>query len=278
MHVDAAFFETFETRPIVGRVFTGDEFSAPSISIVVSQRFVERTLEGASPLGQRVRYALSASSAGDVPIDEPWYEIVGVVPDVPAHAYRGTIYHPFGGATGATSIVLRVAPGTPAFGDRLSELAAATNPRLQVTDIRTLDELYSAQAFPNYLSGFALVAGTLSVLLLAAAGVYALMSFTVNDQRKEIGIRVALGASKARLLGGVLKRALRQILVGAAVGVAVALLVERKLPVDSAGGIDIPGVFPVSASFMVLVALLATFGPARRALRLDPNEALRDGS
>jgi ABC-type antimicrobial peptide transport system permease subunit len=75
----------------------------------------------------------------------------------------------------------------------------------------------------------------------------------------------------------VLKRALRQTLAGAAVGVAIALLIEHELPAGSNGGIDIPGVLPIGASFMVLVAFLATLGPARRVLRLDPNEALRDG-
>jgi ABC-type antimicrobial peptide transport system permease subunit len=102
------------------------------------------------------------------------------------------------------------------------------------------------------------------------------MSFAVNERRKEIGVRVALGATKARLLGEVLKRALRQVLAGAAVGVAVGLFIDNEIPAGANGGIDIPGVLPITASFMVLVALLATLGPARRALRLDPNEALRD--
>jgi putative ABC transport system permease protein len=278
MHVDAAFFETFETRPLSGRGFTADEFSGSSRSIVVSQRFVENTLQGASPLGLRLRYARARGSAEDASIEEPWYEIVGVVPDVPAHPNSGTIYHPLApSSVEAASVVMRLATGAPAFGHRLAEMAAATTPPLRVSEVRTLDDLYAAQAFGNYVGGFALVAGTLSVLLLAAAGTYALMSFTVNDRRREIGVRVALGATKARLLGGVLKRALLQILAGAAVGVAVALYVESQLSAGASGGIEIPGVLPIAASLMSLVAFFATLGPAQRALRLDPNEALRDG-
>jgi putative ABC transport system permease protein len=276
MQVDAAFFETFDARPVIGRGFTADEFSVSSRSIVVSQRFVENTLQGASPLGLRLRYARPRGSA-DASIEQPWYEIVGVVPDIPAHAYSGTVYHPLASSSvRSASVVMRLIPGTAAFGNRLAEMAAATTPPLRVSEVRTLDELYSNQAFDDYVGGFALVAGTLSVLLLAAAGTYALMSFTVNDRRREIGVRVALGATKSRLLGGVLKRALRQILAGAAVGLAVALFIERQLPAGANGGLDIPGVLPIAASFMTLVALLATLGPARRALRLDPNEALRD--
>jgi putative ABC transport system permease protein len=277
MRVDAAFFATFEARPLRGRGFTGDEFSTPSRSIVVSERFVETTLHGANPLGLRLRYARPRGSAVNASIDETWYEIVGVVPNVPAHAYSGTVYHPLGSSSAeAASIVLRVAPGTTALRNRLAETAAATTPPLRVTEVRTLDELYSAQALDDYVGGFALVAATLSVLLLAAAGTYALMSFTVNDRRREIGVRVALGATNARLLGGVLKRALRQVLAAAAVGVAAAALIEKALPAGLSGAIDIPGVLPIAASFMMLVAVLATLGPARRVLRLDPNEALRD--
>jgi putative ABC transport system permease protein len=275
MHVDPDFFETLASRPLSGRGFTGDEFSAPSRSIVVSQRFVETTLQGESPLGRRLRYARPPSAAASN--DEPWYEIVGVVPDIPANPYVGTVYHPLASpSVRSASIVLRLAPGAPAFGNRLSQMAAATTPPLRVSDVRTLDEVYSALALDDYVGGFALIAGTLSVLLLAAAGTYALMSFTVTERRREIGVRVALGATKARLLAGVLKRALRQIVAGAMVGVAVALFIDTELPAASTGGIDIPGVLPIAASFMIFVALVATLGPARRALRLDPNEALRD--
>lgn len=278
MHVDAAFFETFEARPLAGRVFTGDEFLDSSRSIVVSQRFVERTLQGASPLGLRLRYARPRGSADDVSTEQPWYEIVGVVPDIPAHAYDGTVYHPLAPeSVQEASVVIRLAPGTAGFGRRLAELAATTTPPLRVSEVRTLAEVYSGQAFGNYVGGLALIVGTLSVLLLTAAGTYALMSFTVNERRREIGVRVALGATNARLLGGVLKRALRQVVAGAAVGVAVGLFIDNEIPAAASGGIDIPGVLPIAASFMILVALLATLGPARRALRLDPNEALRDG-
>jgi ABC-type antimicrobial peptide transport system permease subunit len=215
---------------------------------------------------------------GSQEVDEPWYEIVGVVPDVPAHSHEGVIYHPLAsGALQARIVVMRVAPGSPSFVNGLSEIVSAARLPLRLSDVRTLDEVYAAQAFGNYVGGFALIVGTLSVLLLAAAGTYALMSFTVNDRRREIGIRVALGASKSRLLRSVLKRSLRLVLLGSAVGVAVALFIERQLPIHTMGGLEIPGVLPMAASFMSAIAFLATLGPARRALQLDPNEALRDG-
>ena len=137
MHVDAAFFETFEARPLIGRGFTGDEFSAPSRSIVVSQRFVEKTLQGASPLGLRLRYARPRVLRRTSSIEQPWYQIVGVAPDIPAHPYYGTVYQPLAhGSVRTASVVMRLVPGTQAFGNRLAEMGATTTPRLRVSEVR----------------------------------------------------------------------------------------------------------------------------------------------
>lgn len=119
----------------------------------------------------------------------------------------------------------------------------------------------------------------LSVLLLSAAGLYALMSFTVNRRRREIGIRSALGAQPLRLLAGVLRRALGQVALGAGVGILAAIPLNGFLSmvIEDMGKANIPGVIPAAAGFMVVVGLLATAGPARRGLRIEPTEALRDG-
>ena len=142
----------------------------------------------------------------------------------------------------------------------------------------TLQEIYDGQAFGNYVGGFALIAGSLSVLLLAAAGTYALMSFTVNHRRREIAIRLALGARPRSLLGGIFRRAIRQMSAGAALGLIVALLVQHYIPVDRLGGLEVPGVLPGAIAFLVAVGLMASAGPARRALSADPSEVLRDGA
>lgn len=279
MLVDAAYFDTFDARPLAGRLLAPGEFVTPSTSVLVSERFVERTLGGATPLGLRLRHVPRGAPADAAASDETWYDIVGVVPDVPAHAYRGTVYVPLAAATTRSArIVMRVAPGSSDFGHRLSAMAAATDPPLRLSELRSLDGIYAGQALANYIGGFALIAGTLSVLLLAAAGTYALMSFTVHDRRREIGIRVALGAPKGRLLRAVLRRALRQMLIGALVGVSLAAFIEQKLPAESFGGIDLPGVLPAGTALVILVGLFATLGPARRALRIDPTVALRDGA
>ena len=102
------------------------------------------------------------------------------------------------------------------------------------------------------------------------------MSFTVSQRRREIGIRSALGARPRRLLAGIFARALGQIAGGAGAGIGAALLLAVYLPIEEMGGWPVPGVLPAAAGFMMVVGLLALAGPARRSLRVDPAEVLRD--
>ena len=124
------------------------------------------------------------------------------------------------------------------------------------------------------IGGWGLALLTLSVLLLSAAGIYALMSFTVTQRRREIGIRAALGAEPLRLLASIFARALRQLTIGVAVGIGVAALLDWGTAGEFTGGegaVLLAGV----AAFMIIVGLLAAVGPARRGLRIQPTEALR---
>ena len=122
------------------------------------------------------------------------------------------------------------------------------------------------------LLGSALVIVT--VLLLSAAGIYAMMSFTVSQRRREIGIRAAMGADAAQLLRSIFTKAALQLAAGVAVGIVMAITIDR------ASGGELLGYFgstlvPVTAVLMVVVGLFATIGPARRGLRIQPTEALR---
>ena len=153
----------------------------------------------------------------------------------------------------------------------------SVDPALRLSEIQRLDEIYREKAIGNYVGAGTLVAATLSLLLLSAAGIYALMSFTVGRRRKEIGIRAALGASPTRLVAAVFRKALGQIAIGAFVGIWIALLVDHYIPVQQLGGWDLPGAIPAATVFIVAVALMALVGPARRGLRVEPVEELREG-
>ena len=107
------------------------------------------------------------------------------------------------------------------------------------------------------------------------AGMYTLMAFIVAQRWREIGLRCALGAQPGRLVMGIFGRSLVPLVIGASAGCLVALLIDSSIQVEEVGGQSIPGIVPAAAVVMILVGVLALAGPARRAIRIDPAEALR---
>jgi putative ABC transport system permease protein len=120
----------------------------------------------------------------------------------------------------------------------------------------------------------------LGIVLFSVAGIYTLMAFTVVQRRHEIGIRSALGASPLRLVLGIFRRVLVPVSAGVALGGLTALLLDfylSPLLFVREGGRPLPWILPVAEAFILLVGIVAVFGPARRALGVDPVEALREG-
>ena len=273
--VDRFFFEVFDVPALAGRTFDGRDFGVAATAIV-DQTFVRQVMGDEPVIGRRIRpVAAAGSDAG------PWYEIVGIVPDRPANTSQGRMYVPAPpGARGSASsiqLVLRAGPDPAARSRRLQEIVTNLDPVLRLGNVRRLDEVYGETQMSSNLTSYALVIVTLSVLVLSAAGLYALMSFTVTLRRREIGIRTALGARPGRLLTGIFARALWQIAPGVVVGVMAALALHQMLNIEVEGGWHIPWILPAAAIFIMAIGLLSAAGPARRAIRVDPTEALRDG-
>ena len=274
--VDRAFFTVFDVQALAGRTFDGRDFGGAAATAIVDQTFVRQVVGDDNALGRRVRpVPAPGSEAG------PWYEIVGIVPDRPANTSQGRMYVPaLAGARGPASpihLALHAGPDPAAMSRRLQEIGTSLDPTLRLDDVRRLDEVYGETQMSSNLTSYALAIVTLSVLLLSAAGLYALMSFTVTRRRREIGIRMALGARPGRMLASIFARVLWQIAAGVVVGVTVALVLHRRLNIELEGGWHIPGILPAAAIFIMTIGLLSAAGPARRAVRVDPTEALRDG-
>jgi putative ABC transport system permease protein len=205
-----------------------------------------------------------------------WYEVVGVVGNLPATTDARVAYHPAGpGRIQPAHLQLRLSAGPAGFAERLRSIAASVDPSLHVDEIRTLAAIYREHRFGDNLGAMTIGAVTGSVLLLSAAGLYALTAFTVAQRRREIGIRSALGARPGHLVRAVFRRAFLQIGSGSAVGMFAAYAAGRYVPIEQVGGLTIPGILPAAAAFMLLVGILASLGPARRGLRIDPVEAMR---
>src|SRR4029453_4777866 len=210
------------------------------------------------------------------PKTDRWFDVDGVVGNLPVTTDARVAYHATApGQIHPANLQLRLRGDQAGLAERLRAIAATVDPTLHVDEVRTLAEIYRAHRFGDNLGALTIGAVTGSVLLLLAAGLYALMAFTVAPRRREIGIRSALGAPPGYLVAAVFRRVFWQIGAGSAVGMLAAWLADRYVPIEQIGGLPIPGILPGAAAFMLLVGILASLGPARRGLRIDPTEALR---
>jgi len=246
--------------------------------VIVNRSFVKKMLAGASPLGRRLRAAPLERARRDTSSKAPWEEIVGVVADFPVDSSMTApkVYRPLSLAeAGPVTIAVRFKDGsTTAFTNRLREMTVATNPMLRLDNIKSLDQTMLDESAGIRLTILVAELVTLSTVLLSAAGIYALMAFTITRRRREIGIRSALGAGPRRVLAGVLSRAFAHVTAGIVVGIAVAGVFDRSLEGGWTGR-QASFVLPFVAALMMIVGVLAALGPARRALRIQPTEALR---
>jgi len=164
---------------------------------------------------------------------------------------------------------------SPQLVPRLRQIAATVDPGLRLENVEGVVEVWDQSQRLTRLIATAIIAVMTSVLLLSAAGIYAMMSFTVARRRREIGIRAALGADARRILAGIFGRAAAQIAGGVALGLTVAAALDWLGDGMFTGGhtlVLVPGVVAV----MSAVGLVAALAPARRGLSVQPVEALRD--
>jgi putative ABC transport system permease protein len=275
--VDTAFFDLYEVPAIAGRGFAEGDGAAEAAAVIVNRNFAEAIAPGGNALGRRFRYV---TGTGGVwrhgPEVDRWYEVVGVVGNLPVTTEARVAYHAVApGQIHPAHLQLRLRGSRAGLAERLREAAASVDPALQVDEVHTLAEIYREHRFGDNVGAITIAAVTGSVMLLSAAGLYALMAFTVAQRRREIGIRSALGAQPGQLAAAVFKRAFLQIGAGSALGMLAAYFVGRYVPIEQVGGLPIPGILPGAAAFMLLVGVVASLGPARRGLRSAPSEAWR---
>ena len=275
------FFRAVDVPILLGRGFQAGDAGADHV--VVNRTLANRIFGNDSALGRRVRYVgRSREAPSEHLVLGRWYEIVGVVPDFPTletleNGSPAVLYH---AATAAdvypATLAVRVRGSEPiAFAGRLREVSAAVDPNLQLRGVSTTQEVMKREQGVMRLIGVTLIAVMGSVIVLSAAGIYALMSFTVARRRKEIGIRTALGADPSQILRSIFSRALLQLGAGAALGMVGALGLELLVLEGEAFQGHGAVILPIVAVLMTVVGLAAAAGPARRGLRIHPTEALR---
>jgi putative ABC transport system permease protein len=270
------FFDAFGARVIAGRALRDSDGTGSTQGVVVNRAFVNQLLGGANAVGRHVHYLEAGRRASGGTTTQ--FEIVGVVTDLGTNPIapdliEPVIYHSLRSSTRATALIRMRGNEPLQFSSRLRDLASALDPTLRLR-IVTFSEMKRQQliGLRLMLLGFSLVIVT--VLLLSAAGIYAMMSFTVSQRRREIGIRAALGADAGQLLRSIFTKAALQLAAGVAVGIVMALMIDRASDGELLGLFG-RALVPVTAVVMTIVGLFATIGPARRSLRIQPTEALR---
>jgi predicted permease len=280
--IEPKYFAVFDTPILAGRAFDATDASDVRRPVaMVNEAFVRDVLSTGEAIGQRVQPfdRRGRRSPGEA------LEIVGVVRDSPrfeisqrgpAWATHPTIYVPLTATASAVRMTLRMRDDPQQFVPRMSAIAAGIDPTLVVHQPRRLERIDSIDVLFLRLYGFGVAFLVFAVLLLATAGVYSMMSFTVAQRTREIGIRTALGARPTRVVADVFSRALRQVAAGTALGFALGFVFSDG-PFALSSGLFThgPGLMMAVAALILVTVGLACGIPLQRALRIQPTEALR---
>jgi predicted permease len=260
-----------------GRPFTSGEAITPNSSVIISRSAAARLWPDQEPLGQRIRPAGGPAQ---------WFTVVGVVEDVKQDDWRdageAVVYFPLTGPTpaawglGSPAYVVK-SPRAASLGGEVRELVRQVAPEAPVYREFTMELL--ARRSMIQLSFTMLTLGVVSALamILGAVGLYGVLSYVVAERTREIGVRMALGATAGAVRRLVVSQGARVVLVGTVVGVAAALASTRLLDalLYEVSAVD-PVVFVAMSIMMIGIGMLASYVPARRASNVDPIESLRN--
>jgi hypothetical protein len=276
--VDPGYFDALAQPVLRGRGFNAGDIGPNRSTAIVNTTFVEQVLGGRDPIGRQVRQRPRGGEPG------PWFEIVGVVGHLgmfPGQPDRDSgIYFPLApGEIYPVPFAVRVGGDPTAFTPRLRALAREADPNAVIWSPVALNEVFNFYTFveTRLRSVFLVITGIL--LTISTMAIYALLSFTVAQRRREIGIRVALGAGWRDVVVTIARGAVVQLGLGALAGMGAAWVLLTALR-SALGQTSIES--PVLLASLVTLGVIAVIGPlacvapTRRALRIAPTEALAD--
>src|SRR5262245_2827991 len=282
--VSPDYFQAMGIRLIKGRSFTERDTESASLTIVVDELTAQRFWPNQDPIGKRMTFELT--NRENEPPSPRWREVVGVVGHVKHYGltaesrqqiYVSYLQMPFynQGMLPQMSLIVR-APDATSLISAARSAVLALDRNLPVYNVRTMDQVLSNSVARTRLSMWLMGAFAMTGLLLAASGIFGLVSYTVTQRRHEIGVRRALGAQSRDVLRLIVGRGLRLALVGVALGLVASFGLTRLMS-SLLVGIDAtdPLTFGAVALLLLLVSLVAAFIPARRATKVDPLVALR---
>ncbi len=281
-YITPDYLQTMKIQLVQGRNFTAADNDSNMPVALVSKSFVHTWLHDQDAIGKRLRLGKARDLASE---QNPWFTIVGVVNDVRHYGepwIQGELLVPFDQhqryhvpITGR-ALVMR-SKGNPAVAvQQLRRLVTSMDSSLPLNNVATMDQLISRSMTSERTLMFLITTFAVLALVMAAIGIYGVLSFWVNQRTREIGIRLALGADQKNILSVVLRQGIRLTVIGLVIGVPLAMGLTNLLPNVLYGvGRHDPVTFVVIALLLGAVAALACYIPARRAAKVDPMIALR---
>jgi putative ABC transport system permease protein len=277
--VSADYFKTFGIQVVRGRSFSDQDTSSSVRVAMVNEEFVRRFLKDLDPLRQSLSIEQIIPGLPKLGPAVDW-QIIGVFHDVRYGDFRDPFPEvdvPFAQSLSPNvTIGIRTSGEPAAMGKTIAAAVHSVDSEVALTRLRTLDQVKEESLGEDrytmvLFAGFALVA-----LLLAAVGIYGLMAFAVSQRTSEIGLRLALGASRVNVIGLILKEASLLAMIGLVIGLVGAIFVGRTMRTTLYGVAAMDYAVIVAVGVILLgTALFASYWPARRAAMIDPMQALR---
>jgi predicted permease len=274
--VTGSYFDALRIPLLRGRTFTPSDREGQPGVVVVNEAFVRKHFPQEDPLGKRLK-------SGSWSPEAPWLTVVGVVGDViyagAAGGFNPTVYTAYRQnlAWHAPFVVMRARGDPESLVSQVRREVRALEPRTPLRDVATMEQLVRGSTAVERFRGTLFVLLAFVALVMAATGIYGVISYHVASRRRETAIRQALGARNVQVLGAVLRQALLLAALGVVVGSAGALLLTRALtaflfevsPTDATA-------FAGAALVLIAVAIVACLVPSVRASRVDPVTVLRE--
>jgi predicted permease len=267
---DPGYFAAAQIPLMRGRIFASDERFPRGRVAVISHQAAQQLFPKDDPIGKHLRFNFTHQD----------FEIIGVVADARWDIHqppKPTIYEPLYGSDfdGAT-IFVRSAHNVESLAMPIESIIGHLDHDLPVSNVKTLRETIDKSTIDSQFDSLLVLAFAVIALVLAAAGLYGVLTYLVTQRTSELGIRMALGARRAQLLRAVLFDGLRPALLGLVIGLGASIFAVRlfKSMLYQTEAFD-PAVFAAVTALLLAVAILACMLPAWRASRLDPIQALR---
>jgi len=268
------FFATLKISLVSGRLFSEADNASAAPVVVINRGMAQRFWPGADPVGHRIKLGTADSA-------EPWVTIAGVAGDVRQNWWnpvtRPVIYKPFAQSVQRSmTLLLRTATNPSTYVSGIREVTGRIDPGIALRGVATLEEEVTDSIAIIRIMGLLMGIFGLVALMLSSVGVYGVLSESVAQRTREIGIRLALGAETGALMKLILGHALKLTAIGLAIALPVSLAISRAMTSLIFGIVSMDvTILAGFTTLLFLVALGAGYLPARRALRVDPMVALR---